>query len=156
MPATPRAPRRRAPRLRRARSSRRSGGRRADAATRARSAVLPVVILRTRASVGVDVSLLRRLDVEELREDPLCRRRGGLTTLATVLDHRADDELRVVRRTIAAPPRLALVAREARGGARRMHELLGGARLAGDRIGEAAEDTVRGAERILGALEKAL
>ena len=81
--------------------------------------------------------------VKKLREDPFGRRRGGRPALAAVLDHCADDDRGIVRGTIAAPPRLVFLLGEA--GQR--HVLLGRARLAGDRHGEAAEDAVRGAGR---------
>src|SRR5207248_946376 len=63
-----------------------------------------------------------------------------------------DDELRVVRRTIAAPPRLVQLARVAR----KTDGLLRGARLAGDRVREVAEDAERRPVRIVRRLEEAL
>src|SRR6266478_5869665 len=85
---------------------------------------------------------LRNLDVEEGGED-LCggRRRGG-PTVAAVLDHRADDEFRVVRGAVAAPPRLVLQAEVA--GER--DDLFGRARLTRDRDGEVAEHRIGGPE----------
>src|SRR5205823_2826 len=101
---------------------------------------------------GVDVSRRRRWNVEELREDPLGSRRRRRSALAAVLDHGADDDLRVVRRTIAAPPRLVPrtgVTREADGLLRRPG-------LAGDWLREVAEHAVRGAEGVVRRLEEAL
>src|SRR5664279_2196221 len=93
-----------------------------------------------------------RLDAEELREylHRGRRRRGAAVT--AVLDHGADDDLRVIGRTVAAPPRLVLdppIAGEGDG-------LLGRAGLARDRDGELPEDAVRRPEVEMGALPEAL
>src|SRR5579871_628681 len=94
-------------------------------------------------SVGVDVAELTGVGVEELREHLLrCGRRGG-PAVAAVLDHGAHDDRRLVERPVAAPPRLVLEA----GDSRKRDDLLGGARLAGDRDGEVAEHAVRRPER---------
>src|SRR4051812_13220230 len=61
-------------------------------------------------SVAVGRGLERSLDVEERREDALRGRRGGDAAVSAVLDHDADDELRVVARAVAAPPGLVLQA----------------------------------------------
>src|SRR3954468_10380436 len=79
------------------------------------------------------------LDVEIGREDLRRSRCCGGAAVPAVLDHGADDELRVVRRPVPAPPRLILEA----GVARQRDDLLGRSRLAGDRDREAPEDRVR-------------
>src|SRR5207253_320370 len=88
--------------------------------------------------------------------DPLGRRGCRCAAFAAVLDHGADDELRrglrIVRGTIAAPPRLVLFTLVA--GER--DDLLGGAGLACDRHREVAEDAVGGAEGVMRPLEEAL
>src|SRR5262245_13827827 len=73
---------------------------RCDPAYSSISAVCPSVGMARHGHLGVDV--------EELREDALCGRRGCDTAVAAVLDHDADDELRVVARPVPAPPRLVL------------------------------------------------
>src|SRR3990170_2481075 len=75
-----------------------------------------------------------RLDPEERLEHLQRRGRSRLPAEAPVLDQRADDDVGVVHRSPAAPPRLVDQAPEIG------VPLLGGARLAGDRHGEAAED----------------
>src|SRR5947199_196052 len=79
----------------------------------------------------------------------ICRRRPAV---AAVLDHRADDDLRVVRRPVPAPPRLVLDSDVAR----QSNDLFGGTGLAGDRDRELAEHGIRGAEGEVGALEQPL
>src|SRR3970040_1522568 len=59
-------------------------------------------------SVGLHQDARRRLDAEELLEDAQRGRRGGGGSVSSVLDERADDELCVVGRAPAGPPRLVL------------------------------------------------
>src|SRR2546429_316512 len=70
-----------------------------------------------------------RGDVEELGEHLLGRRRSGDAAVAAVLDHDADNELRVLGRPVAAPPRLILEAAISR----ECDDLLGRPRLTGNR-----------------------
>src|SRR3954462_2096126 len=65
-------------------------------------------------SVGLAGEDGLHLDVEVGREDLSRRGCGRRAAVAAVLDHGADDELRVVGRAIAAPPGLILDAEVAR------------------------------------------
>src|SRR5947208_1459600 len=99
--------------------------------------------MRSRPSVGVDRAFLGRLLAEELLEHLQrcgCRR---VAAVAAVLDQRADDQVRRIRRAVAAPPRLVERSWVA---VARVDALLSRARLARDRDREAAEDRGRGAK----------
>ena len=85
---------------------------------------------------------------EVLLEDAERRRGGGGRSVAAVLDHGADDELRVVGRPVAAPPRLILEVAD--GVAGKVDDLLGRSRLAGDRDRVRAEDARRRPVRRVG------
>src|SRR6478672_10874314 len=76
-------------------------------------------------SVGLAGDDRERLDVEVRREHLRRRGRGRDAAVAAVLDHGADDELRVLCRPVAAPPGLVLEAEIAR----QRDDLLGGAGL---------------------------
>src|SRR5579875_883518 len=96
----------------RSQSSERTTASRRGASCSARSPARcdPAYSSISRPSVGVDGSCQSRAHVEELREHLLGRGSGGRPAVAAVLDHRADDELRCLHGTIAAPPRLVLLA----------------------------------------------
>src|SRR5262249_59674810 len=86
-------------------------------------------------SIRVGARCLLHMHVEERREDLRRRGCGGSAAVPAVLDHRTHHDLRVLGRAVAAPPRLALEP----GVAGHRDELLGGARLAGDRDRELPE-----------------
>src|SRR6266511_1072849 len=99
---------------------------------------------RTQPSVTVDRSALDRLFAEECLEDLQRGRRSRVAAVAAVLDQRADNEPGIVRRPVAAPPRLV---EDARVTVTRVERLLRGSGLPRDRDREATEDRGRGAER---------
>src|SRR5262245_4983781 len=104
---------------------------------------------RVTVLVRVNRPALDRLHAEELLEHLQCGRRGRVTAVAAVLDQRANDEPRAVRRAVAAPPRLVEQAPVA---VTRVDLLLGRAGLAGDRNREATKNRGRRSEWVVGCL----